>query len=142
MVIDKWKCFKTFCSKIKNNDNKFCYQGNKLAKYELTIKRAKAVYTNAISMVVHLWEERLHVWNYTAPHSIFCLNIPHNCLNYHEAIAAVACIILFLNFIVLKRFFHCKCMQKIVKFEFFFFFEQMIEFKNSNQDLVSSTRYW
>ena len=31
-------CFKTFCSKIENDNREFCYQGIKLAKYELTIK--------------------------------------------------------------------------------------------------------
>ena len=27
------KCFKTFCSKVENDDGEFCYQGIKLAKY-------------------------------------------------------------------------------------------------------------
>ena len=41
-------CFKTFCLKVENDDREFCYQGIKLAKYELTIKQAKTVYANAI----------------------------------------------------------------------------------------------
>ena len=32
--------FKTFCSKVENDDGEFCYHSIKLAKYELTIKRA------------------------------------------------------------------------------------------------------
>ena len=44
-------CFKTFCSKIENDGGKFFYQGIKLSKYELTIERAKTVYTSAISTI-------------------------------------------------------------------------------------------
>ena len=51
-------CFKTFCSKVENDDSEFCYQGIKLAKYELTIKRAKTVYTSAISNICTKLEQR------------------------------------------------------------------------------------
>ena len=51
-------CFKTFCSKVKNDGGKFCYQGIKLAQYELTIKRAKAVYTSPISNIGTKVEQR------------------------------------------------------------------------------------
>ena len=37
-------CFKTFYSKVENDDGEFCYQDIKHAKYELTIKQAKTVY--------------------------------------------------------------------------------------------------
>ena len=43
--------FKTFCSKVENDDGEFCYQGIKLTKFELTIKRAKTVYASAISNI-------------------------------------------------------------------------------------------
>ena len=51
-------CFKTFCSKVENDHGEFCYQGINLAKYELTIKRAKAVYTSAISNICFKVEQR------------------------------------------------------------------------------------
>ena len=44
-------CFKIFCSKVENDDGEFCYQSTKVAKYELTIKRAKTVYASAISNI-------------------------------------------------------------------------------------------
>ena len=50
--------FKTFCSKVENDGGEFCYQGIKLAKYELTIKRAKAVYTSAILNICTKLEQR------------------------------------------------------------------------------------
>ena len=50
--------FKTFWSKVENDSCEFCYQGIKLAKYELTIKRAKAVYTSAISNICTKVEQR------------------------------------------------------------------------------------
>ena len=50
--------FKTFCSKVENDGGEFCYQGIKLAKYKLTIKRAKTVYTSAISNICTEVEQR------------------------------------------------------------------------------------
>ena len=52
-------CFKTFCLKVENDGGEFCYQDIKLAKYELTIKRAKAVYTSAISNICTKVEQRV-----------------------------------------------------------------------------------
>ena len=51
-------CFKTFCSKVENDGGKFLYQGINLSKYELTIERAKAVYTSAISTICTKVEQR------------------------------------------------------------------------------------
>ena len=51
-------CFKTFCSKVENDDGEFCYQGIKLAKYQLTIKRAKNVYASVISNIRTKVEQR------------------------------------------------------------------------------------
>ena len=51
-------CFKTFCSKVENDGGKFFYQGINLSKYELTIERAKAVYTSAISTICTKVEQR------------------------------------------------------------------------------------
>ena len=51
-------CFKTFCSKVENDGGKFFYQGIKLSKYELTIERAKTVYTSAISTICTKVEQR------------------------------------------------------------------------------------
>ena len=47
-----------FCSKVENDDGEFCYQGIKLAKYELTIKREKTVYASAISNICTKVEPR------------------------------------------------------------------------------------
>ena len=56
--------FKTFCSKVENDDGEFCYQGIKLPKYELTFKRAKTVYTSAISkFALKLNKDFLRVWS-------------------------------------------------------------------------------
>ena len=51
-------CFKTFCSKVENDDWEFCYQGIKLAKYELTITWTKTVYASAISNICTKVEQR------------------------------------------------------------------------------------
>ena len=53
-------CFKTFCSKVEDDNREFCYQSIKLefcnqsiklAKYELIINWAKTVYPSAISNI-------------------------------------------------------------------------------------------
>ena len=51
-------CFKTFYLQVKNDDSKFCYQGIKITTYELTIKRAKTVYTSEISNICTKFEQR------------------------------------------------------------------------------------
>ena len=57
-------CFKTFCSKVENDDGEFCYQGIKLPKYELTFKQAKTVYTSAISkFALKLNKDFLRLWS-------------------------------------------------------------------------------
>ena len=49
---------KTFCSKVENDDGEYCYQDIKLAKYELTIKRAKNFYTSVTSNICNKVEQR------------------------------------------------------------------------------------
>ena len=56
------KCFKTFCSKVENDDGDFCYQGIRLPKHELAIKRAKTVYTSATSSVCNKVEKRFSLF--------------------------------------------------------------------------------
>ena len=51
-------CFKTFCSKVENDDREFFYQGIKFTKHELTIKRAKTVYASTISNICTKVEQR------------------------------------------------------------------------------------
>ena len=55
-------CFKTFCLEVENNDGEFCYQGIKLAKYELAIKRVKTVYTSAILNISTKVEQRFSLF--------------------------------------------------------------------------------
>ena len=55
-------CFKTFCSKVENNDREFFYQSIKLAKYELTIKRAKTVYASTISNICTKIDQRFSLF--------------------------------------------------------------------------------
>ena len=50
--------FKIFCSKVENDDAESCYQGIKLAKYELPIKWAKTVYASAILNICTKVEQR------------------------------------------------------------------------------------
>ena len=52
------KCFKTFCSKVENDDGDFCYQGIRLPKHELAINRAKTVFASAISNICTKVEKR------------------------------------------------------------------------------------
>ena len=58
IMMDKWRRLKTFYLKVESDDGEFCYQGIKLAKCELTIKRAKTVYASAISDICTKVEQR------------------------------------------------------------------------------------
>ena len=55
-------CLKTFYLKVENDDGEFCYQGIKLAKCELTIKRVKTVYASAISDICTKVEQRFSLF--------------------------------------------------------------------------------